>query len=254
MPGRASIEERIQGYLRSVVERRREPVDAGAFILYVHPTERHPYLNYAIPRHGAREGDGEALVRAARERGLVPRLEYLDGCFPWVEAALAAAGFVREGRLRLMTCTPETLTPPDHGVVELVRVEPGSALVAPMLAVQHDAFGDPPPSDETAAAWDGQVIAALLDGVLVGAADWTPVIDGMSEIAGVAVAQAARRRGIGSAVTAAAARAAFEQGATLALLTPGSDESARVYERAGFSDTTTIVHLRVPCAGAQPLV
>jgi hypothetical protein len=43
---------------------------------------------------------------------------------------------------------------------------------------------------------------------------------------------------------APAARGAFADGASMALLTPGSDPTARVYERVGFRQTTTMVHLR----------
>jgi predicted GNAT family acetyltransferase len=226
-----------------VVAREREPIPAGGFVLYVHPTDHHPFLNYAIPVEDATEGDGIALIRAARERGLVPRLEYLDSIFPWVEEALSASGFTRESRLRLMTCSPDTLST-QAADVELRRVEAGSPLVGPMLSVTRDAFGDGPPSDELIAHWKGQTVAALQYGQIVGSASWTTVIDGMSEIGGVAVAEGARRQGIGRALTVAAARRAFTDGASMALLTPGDDVTARVYERAGFRDATTMLHLR----------
>jgi ribosomal protein S18 acetylase RimI-like enzyme len=71
-----------------------------------------------------------------------------------------------------------------------------------------------------------------------------PVIDGISEIVGVGVAEHARRHGIGNALTVAATHRAFADGASVALLTPGSDASARIYERAGFRNVTTMVHLR----------
>jgi predicted GNAT family acetyltransferase len=115
-----------------------------------------------------------------------------------------------------------------------------------MLTVTGAAFGDPPPDDQEVAGWRGRTIAALVDGEVVGSASWTTVLDGMSEIAGVAVAEHARRRGIGSALTLAATRRAFAAGATLALLTPGSDDSERIYERAGFRTVTTMLHLRRP--------
>jgi GNAT superfamily N-acetyltransferase len=70
------------------------------------------------------------------------------------------------------------------------------------------------------------------------------VIDKMSEVVGIGVAEPARRQGIGAALSAAAARAAFSEGASVALLTPGDDNTARVYERAGFRDATTMLHLR----------
>jgi multimeric flavodoxin WrbA/GNAT superfamily N-acetyltransferase len=234
---------RIQQYLRSVVARDREPVAAGAFVLYVHAADRHPFLNYAIPVTDATGGDGRALVRLARERRLVPRLEYLELCFPWVEAALAGDGFTREARLRLMTCSPRDLSS-RPAEVELVRVDPGSLLVHPTIAVRNAAFDEPPPSERETAGWHGHAIAALIDGKVVGGAGWTTVIDGMSEIVGVGVAAPVRRQGIGTALASAAARAAFSDGASVALLTPGDDDTARVYERAGFRDTTAMLHLR----------
>jgi GNAT superfamily N-acetyltransferase len=239
------MNHRIQRYLRAAVERTREPVPAGAFVLYLHPHSRHPFANYAIPADEARIDDGAALAAAARERGLVPRLEYIEPCFPALEQALAPSGFTREGRLRLMSCI--ALNPVDAPAgVELVEVGLQSPLVADTLAATNAAFGDGPPSDADVAAWPGRGVAALIDGQVVGGASWTTVIDGITEIAGVGVLEPMRRNGIGGALTAAAVRAAFEAGATLAVLTPGDDATARVYERAGFTDTTTMLHLRVP--------
>jgi GNAT superfamily N-acetyltransferase len=241
----------IQRYLRSVLVRGREPIDVGGLVLYVHPTSSHPFLNYAIPAEGATSVDGEALIRAAGERGLVARLEYIEACFPWVEEELAPSGILLEARLRLMTCDRETLLEPLSDI-ELVRVEPGSPLVRDMLAVTHASFGEPPPSDDDVASWHGNAIAARIGDAIVGSSGWTDVIDGMSEIVGVGVAEAWRRRGIGGALTAAASRAAFADGASTALLTPGDDDTARVYERAGFADSTTMLHLRRQGQSEEP--
>jgi GNAT superfamily N-acetyltransferase len=237
------VDSRIQSYLRSVVAAGREAVPAGAFVLYVNPFSDHPYRNYAIPAEGALDGDGEALVAAAHDRGLVPRLEFIEPCFPWVEAALAPAGFQVEGRLRVMTCSQALDC---DSPAEIVLVEPGSPLVRPALTATRAAFGEGPPADAEVEAYEGRIVAALVDGEVVGGAGWTSVLDGMSEIVGVGVLEEHRRRGIAGALTAAATRAAFAEGATLALLTPGDDDTARVYERAGFADATTMLHLRTP--------
>jgi predicted GNAT family acetyltransferase len=234
---------RIQQYLRSVVARERDPIPAGAYVLYVHPTDSHPFLNYAIPAPDATEGDGVELIRAAQARGLVPRLEYLESCFPWVEESLSANEFTREARLRLMTCSPDALRAASVDVA-LRPIEAGSPLVGPMLTLTRAAFGERAPDGEEVAQWRGSAVVALLDGEVAGSASWTTVIDRMTEIVGVAVAEGARRRGIGTALTVAATRAAFADGASVALLTPGDDATARVYERAGYRDTTTMLHLR----------
>jgi GNAT superfamily N-acetyltransferase len=54
------------------------------------------------------------------------------------------------------------------------------------------------------------------------------------EIVGVATLPAARRRGLASAVTAALARHALDEGATLVLLSAAEEAVARIYARLGF--------------------
>src|SRR5437764_2314610 len=137
------MHDRIQRYLRAVVAAEREPVDAGAFTLYLHRSDReHPFLNYAIPDEDAQADDGSALVAAARERGLVPRVEAVEPCAPWVRDL---PGFEIEGELRLMASE----APAEVGVpAEIVVVRSGSEHVAGLLGAQMEAFGEPPPSRE----------------------------------------------------------------------------------------------------------
>lgn len=234
------MHERIQRYLRAVVATEREPVPAGAFTLYLHPTERtHPFLNYAIPNAGAAPDDGSTLVAAARARGLVPRIEAIEPCAPWVREL---PGFEIELEPPLMACSsPVGLS----SRAELVVVRAGSPHVAGLLAAQMEAFGEPPPSEERVARWNGRAVAALVGGEVVGGAAWTPVIEGLSEVAGVGVREPFRRRGIAGALTAEATRQAFAEGATLVVLSPGDDGAQRVYERAGFVTASRMIHARM---------
>jgi GNAT superfamily N-acetyltransferase len=234
------MHQRIQRYLRAVIEATREPVPAGAFTLYLHKVEReHPLLNYAIPNEGTEPDDGTALVEAARSRGLVPRIEAIEPCAPWVRDL---PGFEVELEPPLMTCTqPVALTAP----AQLVVVEPGSPLVPALLGAQMEAFDEPPPSPEHIEAFRGRAVAALVDGEVVGGAAWLPVIDGMTEILGIAVREPFRRQGIAGALTAEATRRGLAEGATFALLTPGDEGAKRVYERAGYADASRMIHVRM---------
>jgi predicted GNAT family acetyltransferase len=234
------MHERIQRYLRAVVAVEREPVPAGAFTLYLHPTERtHPFLNYAIPDEGAAADDGSALVAAARARGLVPRIEAIEPCAPWVRDL---PGFEIELEPPLMTCAqPVALASP----AELVVVRAGSPHVGALLAAQMEAFGEPPPSQERVARWNGRAVAAVVDGEVVGGASWTQVLDGMSEVAGVGVREPFRRQGIAGALTAEATRQAIAEGAALLILSPGDEGAQRVYERAGFATASRMIHARM---------
>ena len=236
------MHERIQRYLRDRVAAEREPVPAGAFTLYVHPTEDHPFLNYAIPNEHAGPDDGSALTAAAQERGLMARVEAVQPCAPWVRDM---PGYEVEEELRLMA-TEEPIELESEA--EIVVVRQGSPHVAGLMRAQMAAFGEPPPSDEQIARWDGRSVAALVDGEVVGGASWTLVLDGMTEVAGIGVLDRFRRRGIAGALTSAATREGFAEGASMAVLVPGHEGAARVYERAGYADASRMIHVRRPAA------
>jgi predicted GNAT family acetyltransferase len=233
---------RIQRYLRDRVAVEREPVPAGAFTLYVHPTEDHPFLNYAIPNEGAEPDDGSALTAAAHERGLMPRVEAVQPCAPWVGDM---PGYEIEEELRLMATEAPVA---QESEAELVVVRRGSPHVEGLMRAQMAAFGEPAPSAEQVARWDGRAVAALVDGSVVGGASWTLVLDGMTEVAGIGVLEEFRRRGIAGALTAEATRQGFLEGASMAVLVPGHEGAARVYERAGYANASRMIHVRRPAA------
>src|SRR5262249_33517893 len=123
-----------------------------------------------------------------------------------------------------------------------LRIVPADEDWRAYLTVGRRAFGDgdePEASDEEverrAARNDGSsALLGMLDGkpVAVGAA--TTPLDGLSEVAGIGVLEQARKRGIGGAMTVAAARDVAAKGAELLFLAPGSEAAQSVYERVGF--------------------
>jgi predicted GNAT family acetyltransferase len=68
----------------------------------------------------------------------------------------------------------------------------------------------------------------------VGAAGCTALLDGLSELVGVATPPRFRRRRIGAAVAAAAVAAQFAAGAEAVILTAEDESAGRIYERIGF--------------------
>jgi ribosomal protein S18 acetylase RimI-like enzyme len=137
-----------------------------------------------------------------------------------------------------MACAPGDLREPD------VDVEIAPATAADALDVrnmQRVAFGQPP-VESVSAGTPERTLVGRVDGVIATAGSWTEVIGGVSEVAGIATAEPFRRRGLAGALTAAAAKAAFDEGAELCVLSPGDDTAMRVYERAGFSRVATMLH------------
>ncbi|HEX5495368.1 MAG TPA: GNAT family N-acetyltransferase [Mycobacteriales bacterium] len=79
---------------------------------------------------------------------------------------------------------------------------------------------------------------AELDGAPVGVGSHQPIGE-VSEIVGVAVLPAARRRGVGAALTRTLTGDALARGCRTVCLSAGDDDVARVYERVGFRRVAT---------------
>ncbi len=249
--------QRIQDALRAMAQEGRELVAVPPFTATIDPADTMRFLNYAVPDRGAAAWPREAIERLCevyRTRGRAPRLEFVEDCWPGLEQALLARGFEVELRPLGMACTAaELLDPPFPGgvTVEAVgRSAPEASIVA-LLETRGAAFAGPaapePPGSAQIARFrrcgPGSVLARDAGGEPVGAASWQRAQLGVTEIVAVGVPEAHRRRGIAAALTAAAARRAFAQGAELAFLTPGDDAAGRVYARAGFRPSVRCLHL-----------
>ncbi len=151
----------------------------------------------------------------------------------------------REGENPLLVCTPRTWAPVSvPGGVDIRRLTPASpaADLAASIEVGSRGFGDADrrASPEQVAdlrrrlGLGGQYFVAWLDGEPVGVGAYTVPLDGFTELVGIATLPEHRRKGVAGAVTAAMARAAFDEGVRTAFLTAADDHASRVYQRAGF--------------------
>jgi ribosomal protein S18 acetylase RimI-like enzyme len=256
--GAPALDLHLQRYVRAVTARGRDVERVGPFQATFDRHANSTFLNYAIPDDGAEPtlADIAALAEVYRRRARVPRLEYLPAAAPKVEAALLAGGFSVEARLSLMTC--------GAGDVVDLAPSPGITIAVPetdeelrgMRLAQHAAFGvaDSEIDDDDVGRQRASLAAGTLallarddaTGAIVGGGVATVPSEGVTEIAGIGVRETHRRRGIAGAITAGLARAAFSAGLTTAWLTPGHEGAQRVYARAGFADTTTMLHIWMP--------
>jgi ribosomal protein S18 acetylase RimI-like enzyme len=242
----------LQAFLRTSAGRGRQVLRAGPFTVTIHPRDPLRFVNYAIPDDGARPDAAAvgALREAFRAHDRLPRLEWIEEAAPDVADALAAAGMTEELRTPLMACTASELVAAEPAVDGLVVGAAGDRDLRDLDRVQRAAFGeaplaaDEPPHDPRRNG--GGAVLARVGSEPVAAAAWTAVVDGCSEVAGVATAGTWRRRGLGGVVTAAAARAAFAAGADLCVLSPGDEGALRVYARAGFRRAATMLHWSDP--------
>ncbi|QKG24002.1 GNAT family N-acetyltransferase [Actinomadura verrucosospora] len=210
------------------------------------------FFNYAIPDDGARPGprDVRELAGAFAQRGRTPRLEYLPAAAPAVEAALLAGGFAAERRLPILTCAAAPPLPAVDGPVEIVRAA-DDALLWQVARVQGEAYGMPEATAHDVArlrrvAARGGIVALAVDaatGEAAGAGQFGPLHEGVSELAGVGVRAAHRRRGIAAALTAWLTREGRDAGITTPFLMPEDDGAERIYRRAGYERAAEILHI-----------
>lgn len=251
-----ALGRKIQAYLRANALRREDHEQIGPFLAGFDAQDANPYMNYAVPEDGAAPGahDVANLVTAFRRRARKPRLEYIADAAPDVETALLAHGFAIEQRFAVLTCTLD-------GVKDIsaegIFIESISADgdIAEAANANAEAYAQPVAAEPLRRMIDqGGVLMLARDtrarekngGVGVGAGMATPPHEGITEVAGIGVRPAFRRRGIAAALTSAIAREAFRRGATLAWLTPGSDGAERVYARAGFVRAIEQLHISMP--------
>lgn len=236
----------------------------GGLVLFVREGAGWPF--YARPRLDATEPPSLADVTAVRERqrelGLPEAFEWVHETTPQLLAVARSAGLnVLEAPLMVLdpAALPDPATLSDVPVRVLAADSPDFAAdVAARRAVAAVAFaaagtarGEAGPAERDAAVTglelaaldeervriaDGRRISALACTVTEGAlaSGMAMRVDDVAEIAGVATLPAARRRGLGAAVTATLARELLAAGTELVFLSAGSDEIARVYLRVGF--------------------
>jgi ribosomal protein S18 acetylase RimI-like enzyme len=130
-------------------------------------------------------------------------------------------------------------------VAEVAFDSPGTARgphgVAEMLARLAEKQPDPAAAAfERAQRRSGRSVwaVALVDGQPVGVGGHQPV-ERVTEIVGVGVLPAFRRRGIGAALTSFLVQDALARGLETVFLSAGDDVTGRVYERAGFRRVAT---------------
>jgi ribosomal protein S18 acetylase RimI-like enzyme len=243
----------LQSHMRRAAAAGRATEQVGPFLATYSPDSTNPFLNYAIPDDGARpsRSDVDELVGAYQRRELLPRVEFLVDTAPEAETALLAAGWSVERRIPLMLCPPgSAVVPPAPAGFELLVPESDDEILG-MLNAQHEAFGGSSASDADVAKTRERVRAggfAVLardaaTGEAAGGGVAEAVVDGTSEVAGIGVRTAFRRRGLGGAITAFLTAALHDAGGRTVFLTPAGGPEQRMYARAGYAPAGDMVHL-----------
>jgi ribosomal protein S18 acetylase RimI-like enzyme len=253
----ADLLGRIEAYFDAAPRSAADVEEHGALTLFV---SRIPWRFYGRPRLGFEQDIGADDVAAARARqrelGVREAFEWVHETTPSLAGAATAAG-LDVLQVPLLALEPAAWSPPPlpPGVAVRMLGADDPALPAAQGAVElafaaHDpALGGAGPEERDLAAaklgdlgflrarlrrgLTAMAVAERHGGGPLGAGSHQPVGD-VSEVMAVGTLPAARRRGIGAAVTGRLVEHAREHGAELVFLSAADDAIARLYERLGF--------------------
>jgi ribosomal protein S18 acetylase RimI-like enzyme len=264
---RRELLTRLERYYDTVPRSGARAEDLGPLTLFVREGQGWPY--YARPAWGRSEQVRAADVMRARTRqrelGVPESFEWVAETTPTLRSAAEEAGLAVHEH-PLMVLTPDVPTPavPDRADGTVVgTLGPDDPALPSALAVPRLAFADPGTRIGAAGlaelgeaartlAVDGSVermatrirggltgvAAAVREGTALCAGQHQPVGE-TSEIVGVGTLPAARRRGLGLAVTAALVADARSRGVHTVFLSADDDDVARIYARLGFRRVAT---------------
>jgi ribosomal protein S18 acetylase RimI-like enzyme len=259
--------DRIERYYDAVPRHGVRVEDFGPLTLFVRegagwPFYGRPTLGWSGPP--ATAADVRRVLGRQRELDLPVAFEWVAENTPGLRAAVAQAGLaVHAYPLLVLDPSAEVADRPPAGVAVRILAADDPALPA-ALTVADLAFGEMGTHvgrtgreqlAEAVRAGVGarwlpylrerlraglSVVAAAVDGTgTVLAAGQHQPVDGVSEVVGVGTLPAARRRGLGLALTAALVKHARAAGVETVFLSATDDEVARVYRRAGFRPVGT---------------
>nr|WP_234434860.1 MULTISPECIES: GNAT family N-acetyltransferase [Streptomyces] len=261
--------DEIERYYDAVPRSAAHAEDFGPLTLFVRKgtTGWHYYARPALGHDGpaATAEDVRRVLERQRELGAPEAFEWVAERNPELRAAVEAAGLtVHEHPLLVLGPQDEPApapTLPDRVAVRVLA--PDAPELAEAVAVPHLAFGDPgtaigasgaaelAPRVEVLTAEgavariaqriaDGVTVqAAALDGGAVQCAGQYNPVGAVGEVVGVGTLPAARRRGLGLAVTAALVAHARANGVRTVFLSAADEAVARIYRRAGFRPFAT---------------
>ncbi|MFC9247694.1 GNAT family N-acetyltransferase [Streptomyces sp. NPDC057136] len=266
--------DRLEWYYDAVPRQGARVEDFGPLTLFVREGQGWPF--YARPARGwsgAVSAAAVARVRARQRELKIPEsFEWIAETTPALRAAVEDSGLVvhEHPLMALDPGAPVSAVDELFGGSSVRTLGPDDPALASALAVPHLAFAEPGTGIGLAGvtelaeavqarAGDGSVervvariragltsvAAAVDDGTALCAGQHQPV-GAVSEIVGVGTLPAARRRGLGLAVTVALVADARSRGVETVFLSAGDDHVARIYARLGFRRIATALIAEPP--------
>jgi ribosomal protein S18 acetylase RimI-like enzyme len=253
----------IDDYCDTQPLERARAEEYGPLVLFVPVKPGFPY--YARPRQAGRgpvtAADVGAVRARQRELGFPESFEWIEDSAPEMAAAAAAAG-LRVHRHPMLVLGTLVAPPPVPATTAVRILKPDDPELIQAWAVPGVAFNHPGSEigrasvaerDKCAADHDPATIEVIRERLRSGRSVLATAsgpngplgsgsyqyVGGVAEITGIGVLPAARRQGLGAAVTHALAAHALARDARTVFLSAADSDAARIYTRLGFREIGT---------------
>ena len=257
---------RIDRYQNALPRQNGHAEEFGPLTLFVRDGAGRPL--HARPDAGRQvtAADVERVRARQRELGVPESFEWVEESAPSMRAAAEQAGLAVQRRPLLVlpddaTAATDRRLPPGVSVMTLTADDPelATAVVTPHLAFADigthvgaagtgeltEAVGrhaaDIASMADRVRAGRATFVAAVEDGVALCSGMLPGVAEGVTEVCGVGTLPAARRRGLGLAVTARLVAEARSLGVRTVFICATDESVARIYRRAGFREIATFL-------------
>lgn len=212
-------------------------IRAGSFAVTVHPDNPLPWCNDAVPESEPEPHDVAVMVAAFQKYERKPRLEFFEDLWPNVPALLEAYGFrLKDTQPALAVRREEWRTHSSQIEVRMATPEDAEA-INKVADVAFDGDGPDPNRvsgiRESLAAGRSRAAVASIEEMIVGCGRIVGAKD-VREVIAIGTLPEYRRKGVGTAVTAALVDDFFASGGEIAWLSaaPGAEG---VYTKLGFT-------------------
>ncbi|GHV49505.1 hypothetical protein FACS1894181_08630 [Bacteroidia bacterium] len=246
---------RLQSFLINNAKQVYNHYEGKSFHVFIHPKDPLMYFNYAIPSTSIFkdfEVEYSTIEKIFKENNRQIRFEFLEEAAPLLPHLLSSAGLKEEYRGDFMICTGDSHlipAPVDDFLVSELNSSSTPTNLKEFKFIQEIVFNQNDglhlsmidEQDVISRIGKGLGFVGHMKDTPVSACQYTEIIDGITELAGIATLPDYRCRGLGGKITSIAAGTAYRNGANLVCLSAADANASHVYSNAGFKKFATML-------------
>lgn len=245
----------IQSYLVQIAKQVYQSHDVNNFVVFINEKDDLPYLNYSIPTKVIDENiasEYSKIEQIFKENHRKVRFEFLEEYNPLLPSLLSSVGLTEEYRTDFMICTESDFIQPisiDGFLISTVNSCSTIQQLKEFKLVQELSFNknatlrleSVDERNVLERIGSGSGFTGYLNNISVCASQYTAILDGITELVGIATLPDFRCRGLGAAISAAATQFAFSKGANIVCLSAADERAGSVYTNIGFRKIATML-------------